>query len=341
MAFFIIRDLQRYFRRAVENWASVVEYERCKISEDFGGYQVAASKKALFCLKMSLAFKRIGLAIAFSPRLEALLFEASRLKRFWQSELVLIHVGEVSSDAAASLTELLMKIGLSQNEVIIRWEQGEPARRILSVCKEEKVDLIIAGALKKENLFKYYLGTIARKILRKADCSVLMLLNPSAAPKPLQNIVVNAEDSPYVEQALEVGCALGKHEKSNWLHVVREIKLYGLTMSAADQRSQDEYTKLRNDLVSTEIDNVQKMLNKIPHEGLKVNIKILSGKAGYELAQFAIRKHADLLIVGAAPRKFSFFDRVFPHDQEYIFADLPCSLLIVNAKNVRKEAAHG
>lgn len=290
---------------------------------------------------MSLAFKKIGLAIAFSPRLEALLSEAARLKRYWQSELVLIHVGETSSDAAASLNGLLTKIGLTENEVIIRWEHGEPAKRILSVCKEEKVDLIIAGALKKENLLKYYLGTIARKILRTADCSVLLLLNPTVDSKPLSNIVVNTEDSPYVEQALEVACELGRAERSNWIHVVREIKLYGLTMSAADQRSEEEYSKLRTDLVSTEIDNVQKMLNKIPHEGLKVNIKILSGKAGYELAQFAIRKHADLLVVGAAPRKFSFFDRVFPHDQEYIFADLPCSLLIVNAKNLRKEEAHG
>jgi len=123
---------------------------------------------------------------------------------------------------------------------------------------------------------------------------------------------------------------LGKIEKSNWLHVVREIKLYGLTMSAAEQCSEDEYTQLRNDLVSTEIDNVQVMLNKIPHEGLKVNIKILSGKSGFELAQFATRKNADLLVMGATQRKFSFFDRVFPHDQEYIFADLPCSILIVN-----------
>jgi nucleotide-binding universal stress UspA family protein len=289
---------------------------------------------------MNVVFKRIGLAIAFSPRLEALLYEAARLKQYWQSELVLIHIGDVSPDAASTLNTLLQKIGLSQQDVTIRWEQGEPAKRILSVCRDEKVDLIIAGALKKENILKYYLGTIARKILRKADCSVLLLLNPSVESKPLVNIVVNAEDSPYIQQALEAACDIGKAEKSHWIHVVREIKLYGLTMSAADQRSEEEYTKLRNDLVSTEIDNVQKMLNKIPHEGLKVNIKILSGKAGYELTQFALRKHADLLIVGAPPRKFSFFDRVFPHDQEYIFADLPCNLLVVNAQN-RKEAAHG
>jgi nucleotide-binding universal stress UspA family protein len=298
-------------------------------------------KKPYFGSGMAIAFKKIGLAIAFSPTLEALLSEAARLKQLWQSELVLIHVGDSSSGAAHSLNNLLGKIGLDPQEVTIRWEHGDPVRRILGVCREEKVELIIAGALKKENLFKYYIGTIARKILRKAPCSVLMLLNPSVEPKPINNIIINAEDSPYVEQAIEVGCELGKAEKSHWLHVVREIKLYGLSMSASDQRSEEEYSQLRTELVSTEIDNVQRMLAKISHAGLKINIKVLSGKSGYELAQFTTRKHGDLLIVGAPSRKFSFFDRIFPHDLEYIFADLPCSLLVIKEKPNGKETTRG
>jgi nucleotide-binding universal stress UspA family protein len=290
------------------------------------------AKKAYFGGIMTVVFKRIGLAIAFSPRLEALLHEAARLKKIWGSELVLIHVGEVVSDEASTLNGLLVNAGLDLQSVIIRWEQGDPAKRILAVCREEKVDLIIAGALKKENILKYYLGTIARRIMRKADCSVLLLVNPSVEIQHFNSIVVNSEDSPHAVQALTIACALGTLEKSNWLHVVREIKLYGLTMSAAEHCSEDELTQLRNDLVTTEIDSVQKMLDKIPHEGLKVNIKIVAGKSGFELTQFATRKHADLLIVGAPPRKFSFFDRVFTHDQEYIFADLPCNVLIINQR---------
>lgn len=287
---------------------------------------------------MAVTFKKIGLAIAFSPTLEALLNEAARLKQHWQSQLVLIHVGDSSVGAASSLNNLLVKIGLNPDEINIRWEHGDPAKRILAVCREEKVDLIIAGALKKEDLISYYVGTIARKILRKAPCSVLMIINPAVAPKPLNSIVVNAEDSPFVEQALEVACDLGRAESAHWIHVIREIKLYGLSMSASDQRSEDEYSQLRTDLVATEIDNVQRMLTKISHEGLKINIKVLSGKSGYELAQFATRKHADLLIVGAPAQRFSFFDRIFPHGLEYIFADLPCSLLVIN-KNHGKEAS--
>jgi len=287
-------------------------------------------------------FRKIGLALAFSPRMKALLLEALRIRSVWNSELVLIHVGGHGEDEEKLLSGLLAEVGVNKSELKVVWRKGKPADEILAACKSEKVDLLIAGALKKENLFQYYLGTVARKILRKADCSVLMFTNPSENPKTFQNLVVNAEDSLFVDDALHAACSIGVSDKSNWLHVVREIKMYGLTMSAAEQRSEDEYDALRHSLVKDEIDNVEKILQRIPHEGLKVNIKMVSGKSGFELVKFAQRKSADLLIVGAAQRRLSLFDRVFPHDLEYIFADLPCNLLIINPRNGnRKEESHG
>ena len=218
------------------------------------------------------------------------------------------------------------------------WEEGKPSKRILATCKKENIDLLIAGALKKENLVQYYLGTIARKIIRKADCSVLLLVNPSPKPQPFNNIVVDGDDRPYVEQSLQAACDIALKDKSAWLHIVRELKLYGLTMTAAEQCSEEEYEAMRHKLVQSEIEVVEKILQHVPHEGVRVNIKLVSGKSGFELVQFTQRKQADLLIVGAPERKFSFFDRVFTHDQEYIFADLPCNLLIIHP---RKEVSHG
>lgn len=283
-------------------------------------------------------YKKIALGLAFSPRVEALLAECARLKTRWGSELILIHVGRHTSLEEEKMDELLTKVDLTKKDVKIFWETGKPGRKILEVCKKEKVDLLVAGALKKENLVKYYLGTTARKILRKSTCSVLMLVNPSTKEKPLKNVVVNAEDSPYVKEALKVACRFCSRDEATWLHIVREIKLYSLTMSVADQYSEEQYEELRQKLVQDEIIKVEQYLSDISHEGLKINIKIISGKSGFELSKFALRKHADLLIVGASPRRFFFLDRVFTHDLEYIFADLPCNLLIVNP---RKEARHG
>ncbi|WP_276367461.1 universal stress protein [Chryseolinea sp. H1M3-3] len=283
--------------------------------------------------------KKIGVAIAFSPRIEAILAEAIRIKNMWNAELILIHVGVHGEKETARLNELLSKTGLGNaGDVKIFWEEGKPSHRILATCKKENVDLLIAGALKKENLVQYYLGTVARKIIRKADCSVLLLTNPSTTPQPFKNIVVDADDRPYVEQSLQAACEVALKDQSTWLHIVRELKMYGLTMAAAEQCTEEEYEEMRHQLVQSEIETVEKILQKIPHQGLKVNIKLVSGKSGFELAQFAKRKQADLLVVGAPDRRFSFFDRVFTHDQEYIFADLPCNLLIIHP---RKEVVNG
>jgi nucleotide-binding universal stress UspA family protein len=85
-------------------------------------------------------------------------------------------------------------------------------------------------------------------------------------------------------------------------------------------------------MLQQEIDVVEQKLKGIPNQKHKINIKIVSGKAGFELARFAERKEADLLVLGAPQRKFSFFTRVFPHDQEYIFNDLPCNVLMVQPR---------
>lgn len=285
------------------------------------------------------SIKRIGVAIAFSPRIEALLFETARIKNMLNAELILIHVGSSGEKETTRLNQLLSKTGLNdRDDVRIFWEQGKPSQRIVAACKREKVDLLIAGALKKENLVRYYIGTIARKIIRKADCSVLLLTNPSVTPEPFKNIVVDADDKPYVEESLRAACQIAIKDKAPWLHIVRELKMYGLTMTAAEQCSEAEYEEMRNKLIQSEIETVEKILHRIPHEGVNVNIKLVSGKSGFELSQFAERKHSDLLIIGASDRRFSLFDRVFTHDQEYIFADLPCNLLIVQT---RKEGVRG
>jgi nucleotide-binding universal stress UspA family protein len=284
--------------------------------------------------------KTIGLALAFSPRMEALMAEVARLLIAYQAQLVLVHVGTETDEARVKVERLLLASHIPVSQVKILWLEGNPADCILKACKDEHVDLLVAGALRKENFVQNYLGTIARKILRKADCSVLMLVDPAVEKKHVQHIVVNAEDSAFVEDALESAFEMARNEKALWVHVVKEVKLYGLTMSAMDDCTEEEYTEQRNDLMRSEIESVERLIARVPHEGVKINIKLLSGKSGFELAKFAQRKQADLLVVGASPRKFFLFDRVFTHDLEYIFQDLPCNLLVVNPRK-RKEGAHG
>ncbi len=286
---------------------------------------------------MNQRFQKIGLAIAFSPTAEAMLSEANHLAVIFTAELVLIHVGHHGQEQENKLSELIKNVTLTQPYKIV-WREGDPAKEILKACREEKIDLLVAGALKKEKALKHYIGSIARAIMRKADCSVYMVNNPSLPPKPIQQIVVNAEDSAHVEQAIETACKIAELEGSSWVHIVRELKLLGLTLAANEQCTEHEYNEQKQEMMLEEIETVEKIIATIPHGKTKINIKMLSGKSGFELCKFVERKQAGLLVVGAPPRRLSFFDRIFPHDLEYVFADLPCNLLVINQP---KETPHG
>ncbi|HLT74192.1 MAG TPA: universal stress protein [Ohtaekwangia sp.] len=287
---------------------------------------------------MTGPFRKLALAIAFSPRIQALLAETARLKFLWNAELCLIHVGSAGAAEEQQLNNYLTQVGLSGlPDVHIFWEKGNTTERILARCRKENVDLLIAGALKKEKLLQYYLGSIGRAILRRADCSVLTLIAPSPNPVPFHNILVNAENSNYVREALDTTLEIARSEKANWLHVVRTIKMYGLAMSAAAKATEEEYERFRQSLVQQEIENVERLLGPMPEAGPKINIKIVSGKSGFALSKFAAQKNIQLLVVGAPPRRFSILDRMFPHDVEYLLKDMPCNLLIINPRKIRKQ----
>jgi len=274
-------------------------------------------------------YQRIALAIAFSPRVEALICEAKRMCAMFNAHMVLIHIGPKTQSDQKILDNLLEKHKLTEGNVSVVWENGDPAKKILSICKKEKVDLLIAGALKKENFLRYYIGSVARRILRKAECSVLMFVDPSKYPKPFRRIVIHAsEDKKELKGSLTAGVEIGKKDHAAQLHVLKEIKLYGLHMAVAVESSEEEYSETRKKLVNTEIEAVQNVLNTIETDNLRINIKVAAGKSGHELSKFATRVEADLLVVEAPNRKLGLFDRVFPHDLEILLADLPCNVLI-------------
>lgn len=288
---------------------------------------------------MTSSFEKIVLAVAFSPTASTMVHIGSRLSRYFNARLVIVHVGVHGPEQDQKMNELLKEAGAEKDDIKVIWESGDPTKRILKICRDEKADLLIAGALKRENLLQYYIGTIARKILRKAECSVLMIHNPSTESLAFKNIVVNAEDGPFTSEALSLACLIGNKSQSQWVHVVRELKLYGLSLVTNEDCSEAEYDEVRHKLVKDEIEKVEVILNGLPIEKPKLNIKIISGKSGFELAKFAERKQADLLIINAPQRKSSFFSRVFPNDLEYIFADLPCNLLVIHPK--KKEVTRG
>ena len=274
-------------------------------------------------------YRKIALAIAFSPRMEALICEAKRMKDLYNASLILVHIGQDTADKRKSLDEFLEKYQLDHQTTTVIWKEGKPAKKIIQVCNQEDVDLLIVGALKQENVFTYYLGSVARKIIRKAKCSVLVLIEPSTAARKFDKVVINGTQQSQTPEVIRKGISLCRVEQSTQVFIVNEIKMYLLRMATASEESEAKAAMIKRQLVQDEVSYVENILKDIDQGELKVQIKVTGGRWAVELAKFSEKIHADLLIVGAQ-ENLNFLDRLFPHDLEDILSNLPCNILIIN-----------
>jgi nucleotide-binding universal stress UspA family protein len=289
------------------------------------------NKKKMSGEKKELVFKKIGIAIAFSPRLEALIAEAAKMQIGLKSELVFIHVGNKSEEDIKTLNEYLEKYDLLNNSKLI-WQEGETVETILNICNEEQLDLLVAGALEKESLIKYIMGSVARKLSRKIKCSMLMLTEPKIESSPINYIVVEGSNNPKTENTIAVAIEIAKAFKVKNVDVIQETDLNKAVLIRSDEFKENEVAKHKENLIEEEDKRLNYILSCNDCGDLKINIDRIEGKPGYIISKYAREHHADLLILNSPDRKLNLIDRVFPTDIEFALADLPCNLLLVNIK---------
>jgi len=276
-------------------------------------------------------FKIIGIGVAFSPNLKANLYEAARLSLLLDSKLLLVHVGDSSEEKRNTIQEILTPFVAKKLNFELVFQAGEPVEVILETVIKKRIDLLILGALRRENFVKYYLGSIARKITRKAQCSVLMLTNPSVERIPCKHIVVNGLKDDQTEKAIQAAVYVGNALHSEQLTIVEEITQDELSLTVNDDKSLRRVNLMKEKLKRREDIRIQDILNTIPEDDKKtISIKTqpIFGKRGYSIGHYAKVVRADLLVMNA-PGKMNFWDRLFPHDLEHILTELPTDLLVI------------
>ncbi|UKM65507.1 universal stress protein [Flavobacteriaceae bacterium GSB9] len=276
-------------------------------------------------------FKSIGIGIAYSPNLKANLFEAARLSVFFGAKLYLIHVGEVSEEKTKMLNIILKSFEKDKLNYEIVFKTGNPVDVILSTSEEKNIDLLILGALKRERFFKYYIGSIARKITRKAKCSVLLLIKPSVERLPCQHVVVNGLEDPKTEQTITTAFYVAQKLNAEKITIVEEIKQDQIAVKVEDDKSLRRANIIKERIRMRENSRIKEIISHIPEDYLTnktIKLQPIFGKQGYSIGHYAQIARADLLVMNA-PRKATFWDRLFPHDIEHILTELPTDVLIL------------
>lgn len=281
-------------------------------------------------------FKTLLIGFAFSPNLKANVFEATRLAYYFNAKLFFLHVGEKTKAKENTFLDILKLPKESPEKIEILWEKGDPVNVILSACLRYKIDLLLLGALKRENVLKFYMGSIARKITRKASCSVLLLIDPSIERKPSQHAVVNAFESPQTEPTINAAFHFASDLNINKITLVEEINRSEHDLDVYDDKSLRRATLKKEKIKRREHSRVNQILKKIP-KSYKDNIKIISqsifGTRGYSIGHYAKLVRADVLIMNASETKKTFLSKFFPKDLDYILRELPTNVLIIQNTN--------
>ena len=176
------------------------------------------------------------------------------------------------------------------------------------------------------------MGSIARKLTRKAPCSVLLLLDPSEKEKPTQHIVVNAFESVNDKKTVSSSLIFANSFNVPKVTLVEEINSLNLNLSVYDDKSLIQTTLKKEKIKKQEETRVSEILNQIPDK-LKSNVKIqtqsIFGTRGYSTGHYAKIVRADLLIMYFNEKKTSILSKFFPKDLDHILGELPTNVLIL------------
>ncbi len=277
-------------------------------------------------------FNTILIGAAFSPNLKNNIFEAMRMVDFFDCRLNIVHVGEKTDEKENTIKKLISGFSEDDDEKVkVIWKEGDPVEVIIDTAKENSADLIMLGAIPREDFLKFYIGSIARKITRRAHCSVLLLIKPSEDLRPCNHIVVNGIKDEKTKRTILDSFEVAQNLGAQQLTIVEEISHQEVKVIVEDDKSLLKDTLIKEQLAKEEDQRVQHILDDVPRDlktGILIKTQSIFGKRGYSIGHYAKVVAADLLIMNA-PEKTTFLDRIFPHDLEYILSELPTDVLIM------------
>ena len=209
-------------------------------------------------------FKKIMVGFAFSPNLKANVYESLRIARYFGGQLIFVHVGSKTPEKESHFKEIVASSPVQSEKINIHWRAGNPVNTLLKASQEFNVDLILLGALKRENVVKFYLGSIARKITRRAKCSILLLINPSEKRHPCHHIVVNGFESPQTKDTIRAAFMVAKALGAKKISLVEEISRSKVAVDVDDDRSLRKATLKKEKLRRQEQTRVEDVVNNLP-----------------------------------------------------------------------------
>jgi nucleotide-binding universal stress UspA family protein len=274
-------------------------------------------------MRDSSPYKTIAVATTFSPRFKQVLAEAKRIRDRFSADLHLIHVGKRNEDTPRKFGEVLAELKIPADSPI-HYEDGDPAEAILAALTRENIDMLIAGALEKEIVLHQFLGNVARRLVREANCSVMLFTHPQKDPKPLRRIVFVADHSQQGLAALKTTLMLAEAESCERLYVIGIITAFDEARASIAGDAAGNATHEPN---RGEEDLLEEFVLSAGATEVPIETRFIRGATGLAASDFVRSVEADLLVVPLLKRRETV--QQLPSNIAWVSDVIPCNLWIV------------
>src|SRR4029450_215601 len=238
-------------------------------------------------------YKTIAVATTFSPRFKQVLAEAKRIRDRFAAELHLIYVGRRNPETPRKFSDVLAELELPDDSPI-HYEEGDPAEAILAALTRENIDVLVAGALEKEGVLHPFLGNVARRLVREANCSVMLFTHPQKNPKPLRRVVFIADHSQQGLVALKTTLMLAEAESCERLYVIEIITAFDEARASIAGDASGGATHKPN---HGEEDPLEEFVLSAGATEVPIETRFIRGATGLAASDFVRSVEADLLVV--------------------------------------------
>lgn len=268
-------------------------------------------------------YRIVGVASTFSPRFLQVLAEAKRVRERLCRELQLIYVGQRDDETSRKFSEALVALALPEDSAIHYHHHEDPAAAIIEAVRANDIDLLVAGALEKEVVLRPFLGNVARTLVRKANCSVILVTKPESEPKPFERIVFLADYSDHGKAALIKTIGLAALERSERLYVIRVYTTFDEARAKArgDSAQNDGARTLEEEEIALE-----KFIDSAGDNDVPIEARCIRGNTGYAALDFIQSVDASLLVVPVDPKACG---DGLPAHVAWITDVIPCNLWVI------------
>ena len=240
-----------------------------------------------------LPCKTIAVATTFSPRFKQVLAEAKRMRDRFSADLHLIYVGGRNAEISRKFGKVLAELELPADSPI-HYEEGDPAEAILVALARENIDIVVAGALEKEIVLHPFLGNVARRLVREANCSVMLFTHPEKNPKPLRRIVFIADHSQQELTALKMTLQLAETEPCERLYVIAIVTAFDEARASIQANAGNAQAQEPD---NAEEDALEELVLSAGATEVPIETRFIRGATGLAASDFVRSVEADLLVV--------------------------------------------